>query len=93
MLNRENVTKLKNIAKNTISTVVIRDLKLENGNLTFNTHSGELATKRICEALLKAGLQHNPKDKKPEFYLSGSEGASLVNVRWPINDKKPFWNK
>lgn len=91
MLNKDNVTKLLDIAKKTINTAVIRDLKYEDGNLTFNTHSGEAATKKICEALADAGLQHTLDDGKGEFFISGSDGASLMNVRWPMSDKKPMW--
>ena len=68
-------------------------IRIEQGVLRFNTNIGEKATQKACKALMKAGLQHVPGDGKPEFTISGSEGADRVEVKWPLDLEKPLWKK
>ena len=91
-LSAESKEKIVKICGETNNTLVY-NLRIEGNTIRFKTYAGKKRANEACKALLEAGLQSTPDDGKPEFEVSGTEGANRVDVKWFLNPKKALWSK
>jgi len=92
MMSTGDISKIQKIVRKAVKETP-DNLRVEAGAIRFTMFVGEDKTRKACNALLAAGLQHIAGDGEPEFHLSFTEGAKRVKVRWPYDPELPVWNE